>query len=119
MSFSVDLQGILTVIGKINQRRKRNKNEICLALQLMDSFIAKWYDDYVRIFSRAIGLDGKTLDEAGETFQKISAFSDRIVYHRLAKECVDYLDKGLYNGYYSLGNYRLRYYREGRWHRSY
>jgi hypothetical protein len=106
--FSADPQGILTVIEKINQHRNKNKNEICLALQLMDSFIAKWYDDYVRIFSRTIGLNGKTLDDASEMFQKIFAFTHRKVYHRLAEQCVDYLVEGLYKGYHSEGNYRFR-----------
>lgn len=48
-------EGILAVIEKINQYRNKDKNEICLALRLIDSFIAQWYDDYVRVFSRAVG----------------------------------------------------------------
>jgi hypothetical protein len=101
-------EGILAVIEKLNQYRNKDKNEICLALRLIDSFIAQWYDDYVRIFSRAVGLHGKILDEANETFQKIWAFSKREVYGDLAEKYRSYLVDVLYQGYYSPGKYKFK-----------
>jgi hypothetical protein len=107
-SFDVTLEGILAVIEKVNQHRNKDKNEICLALQLIDSFIFQWHKDFVRVFKKATGLEGKVLDKNDETFQTIFAFTHRIDYKRLANEYNSYLVDVLYQGYYPPGNYKFR-----------
>ncbi len=85
-----DIHRVLEFISKY---RDKEKNEICLALTLMDENIRSWYAHFNRLFSKEIArqISGKTFGETYDVSTKIIEFINRKEAIDRAKESVDYL----------------------------
>lgn len=83
---------ILGVIKSISARRNKDRNEICLALSLMNQNIQSWYSHFNHIFSSEIAkqLSGKTFEETREVSDKVIKFVNRNESILRANESIDY-----------------------------
>jgi len=96
------------LLKDLNKYRNKDKDDICQNLELIDDFLAKWYEDEKVMLSKVLKLHGKTVDYSDDIFNQIHNFSNKMDFKWTAEEIKNYLLNFLARDYHKSKNRKIR-----------